>query len=327
VRAVARAHSNIALVKYWGKRDARLNLPAAGSLSLTLDGLSSTTEVVFGASAEDELWLDSRPAAEAALRKALRVVDEVRRRAGLAAPACIRSKNDFPTGAGLASSASGLAALAVAAARAAGLHLAPAELSALARLGSGSACRSLFGGFVEWCAGERTDGSDSHGVPLFPPEHWDLRCCAAIVSDAPKPVGSTEGMQRTAASSPLYADFVQSVPADLEDARAAIAARDLGALGRVAERSCLNLHEAMQAADPPLVYLRPESLAVIDAVRTLRERDGMPVFFTADAGPNVKVFGEPAAMPVLQTRLRALRGVQRLLLARPGGAAELLEGD
>jgi len=327
MRAVARARSNIALVKYWGKRDARLNLPAAGSLSLTLEGLSSTTEVVFGASAADELWLDDQRAPEPALRKALRVVDEVRRRAGLATPVRIRSRNDFPTGAGLASSASGLAALAVAAARAAGLELSPAELSALARLGSGSACRSLFGGFVEWRAGERADGSDSHGVPLFAPEHWDLRCCAVIVSEAKKPVGSTEGMQHTAASSPFHAGFVASVPADLDEARAAIAARDLAALARVAERSCLRMHADMQASAPPLLYLRKESWGVIAAVRELRERDGLPVFFTADAGPNVKAFCEPAALPALQARLGALPGVQRLLLARPGGPAELLEEE
>lgn len=326
MRAAARANTNIALVKYWGKRDLALNLPAAGSLSLTLEGLSSHTQVCFGESEADELWLDGRPAEPAALARALRVVDEIRRRADLRAAVRICSQNDFPTGAGLASSASGLAALTVAAARAAGLQLTPTQLSALARLGSGSACRSLFGGFVEWRAGERADGSDSHGLPLFPAEHWDLRCCVAIVSEGPKPTSSTEGMLHTAASSPYQPVFLSAVAADLDAARQAIAARDLLALARVAERSSLRMHASMMAAEPPLLYLSPQSWQVIVAVRELREREGLPVFFTVDAGPNVKAFCEADALPALQAALAAVSGVQRLILARPGGGAELLEG-
>ncbi len=188
-RATARACANIALVKYWGKRDAALNLPAAGSLSLTLAGLETTTTVRFAAAPADTLVIDGAVAGEKALLKAQRVLDLVRARAGLGAtPALVESANGFPTGAGLASSASGLAALTVAAARAAGLALAPEELSRLARVGSGSACRSLFGGFVEWSAGIAPDGSDSHARPVAPPEHWDLRVLVAVVQAEAKAV-------------------------------------------------------------------------------------------------------------------------------------------
>ncbi len=323
LRATARARSNIALVKYWGKRDARLNLPAAGSLSLTLDGLQTTTTVCFGASASDELVLGDAPAPPAALAKALRVVDRVRALAALQAPVRIESSNSFPTGAGLASSASGLAALAVAAAHAAGLALSPAELSALARLGSGSACRSVFGGFVEWRAGEAADGSDSHAVPLFPPAHWGLAVCVAVVSEDAKPTGSSEGMQRTAGS-PFQAAFLAGVAEDLDAARAAIAARALSELARVAERSCLRMHAAMMAADPPLLYLRPQSWQVIEAAMRLRAR-GVPAFFTADAGPNVKIFCEAGALAEVTRTIAALGCVRRVLEAHPGAGVELLE--
>jgi diphosphomevalonate decarboxylase len=320
-RATARAHPNIAFVKYWGKRDARLNLPAAGSLSLTLAGASTLTTVSFGETERDELHLDGRPAAASELAKAAPILDRVRALSGSRAPVRVASENDFPTGAGLASSASGLAALALAATRAAGLDLSSVELSALARLGSGSACRSVFGGFVEWLPGAAADGHDSHGVPLFGVDHWDLRCLVAIVSEERKRVGSTLGMKATAESSPYHRPFLDGVPADLAEARHAIAARDIDRLGRVAERSCLRMHAAMMAADPPLLYLGPGSLAVMERVRSLRA-EGVPLFFTADAGPNVKVFCEPEAVPWVREALEDLGApVRRILDARPGPGA------
>jgi diphosphomevalonate decarboxylase len=301
-----------------------LNLPAAGSLSLTLGGLDTTTTVRFGGAAADTLVIDGAVAGEAALKKAQRVLDLVRAAAGLAgAPVLVESANGFPTGAGLASSASGLAALTVAAARAAGLALTPEELSRIARVGSGSACRSLFGGFVEWTAGVAPDGSDSHARPVAPPEHWDLRVVVAVVEDRPKAVNSTRGMTHTAETSPFHAPFLATVGGDLGAARDAIAARDFAALGRVAERSSLRMHAAMMAADPALVYLRPESWQVVNALRAL-QADGVQTFFTADAGPNVKAFCTPAAEPAVRAALGALGCVRRLIAARPGPAPELL---
>lgn len=324
MRATARAHTNIALVKYWGKRDLPLNLPAAGSFSLTLEGLHTTTSVELGA--PSDLLLLNGVEDAAALAKALPVIDRVRALAGTRASMLIRSENNFPTSAGLASSASGLAALALAASHAAGLSLPPEELSALARLGSGSACRSIFGGYVEWRAGTAPDGSDCHAVPFRPAEHWDLRCVVAVVSEAAKPVRSTAGMLGTAASSPYHAAFVASVDGDLAAVREAVAGRDLPALARVAERSCLRMHAAMLASDPPLVYLRPESWSVIEEVRRL-QRTGVPVFFTADAGPNLKLFCEPDAQDAVVRALAALSVVRRTLAVRVGPAACVLEAQ
>lgn len=325
LQATARAHANIAFVKYWGKRDLELNLPSAGSLSLTLEGLTTTTTVTFGGTASDSLVIDGS-VTPGALGKALRVMAPIRERAGIDAPVLIESENNFPTGAGLASSASGLAALTKAAVRAAGLEssLTDAELSALARLGSGSACRSIFGGYVQWQAGAAADGSDSHAMTVFPPKHWDLRALVTVVQDRPKEVGSTAGMIHTEGTSPYHEAFVAQAEHDLEAARDAIANRDLTALGRVAERSCLRMHAAMLAGDPPLIYLTSESWQVIEAMRRLRA-EGVPLFFTADAGPNVKIFCERPAMTDVEGALRRLACVKQVIQARPGAGAEVVE--
>jgi diphosphomevalonate decarboxylase len=294
-KATARAHANIALVKYWGKRDATLNLPAAGSLSATLAGMTTTTTVALAADAEDELSINGERLEGDALKKAKRVLDPIRERAGLEDHgALIESRNDFPTAAGLASSASGLAALAVAAAKAAGLSQSEAQLSALARRGSGSASRSIFGGFALWRAGVRADGEDSCAEGLYGPDYWPLSVLIAVISGKKKPKSSTSGMTHTAKTSPYHQPFLHNVDRDLQDAQAALAQKDFAALGRVAERSCLRMHADMLAADPPLSYLLPESWRVISRVWQLRDA-GLQVFFTADAGPNVKVFCAPAS--------------------------------
>lgn len=324
--ATARANANIALVKYWGKRDARLNLPAAGSLSATLAGLCTTTTVRFEDApyARDRLLIADQQAPPSMLKKALRVVNLLRTRAGLDAAVTIRTHNDFPTGAGLASSASGLAALAVATAAAAGLELAPHELSRIARQGSGSACRSLYGGFVRWDAGEAKDGSDSFARPLYPAEHWEaLRVVVALVSTEPKPRDSTSGMTHTAATSPYHAAFVASVDADLDAAEAAIAAHDIEALGRVAERSCLRMHADMLAAEPPLLYLQPLSWRVLSCVRELQEA-GEPLFFTVDAGPNIKIFCLEESVPRVRAALATIDELNGTIEARLGHDACVL---
>ncbi len=239
-RAVtAVAGTNIALVKYWGKRDVALNLPATGSLSLTLDRLGTRTTVAFDDGDRDRLILDGAPADDAAAARVSAFLDRVRGRAEIARRALVTTDNSVPTAAGLASSASGFAALALAATRAAGLDLPPAELSALARVGSGSAARSIFGGFVEMARGERADGSDAIARPLAEGNGWDLRLVAAITAAGSKAIGSTAAMAHTARTSPYHAAWIAGVAADLADARAAIAARDLPALGAVAERSAL----------------------------------------------------------------------------------------
>ncbi len=310
VTATAVAHPNIALVKYWGKRDGPLNLPAVPSLSLTLDGYHTTTTV--GPADADEVWLNGARTDDAKVRRVLDLLAPGR------PPLRVVTANDFPTGAGLASSASGFAALVVAADAALGTALPREALSVLARRGSGSACRSLWGGLVEWRLGVRVDGADSHGVPVG--VDWDLRLLVAVVSDAKKAVGSTEGMERSRATSPLYAAWVANGPRDVADGLAAVRARDLPALGAVMERSTFAMHGTMSSSTPPLLYWQPATVALLHEVFALRAR-GVPCWATMDAGPQVKVLCAPEHAEGVEAALRPL--ALRVDVHRPGGGAHV----
>ena len=324
--AIAVAGTNIALVKYWGKRDEALNLPATGSLSLTLDRLGTRTRVAFdgGADGADRVMLDGVPASPKFAARASAFLDRVRSRARLDARATVETFNSVPTASGLASSASGFAALAVAGARAAGLELSPAELSELARQGSGSAARSIFGGFVEMARGARPDGRDAVARPIDAGAGWDVRLVVGITAAGEKTIGSTAAMARTASTSPYYEAWVRGVDGDLAAARAAIAARDLNALGAVAERSALRMHASAMAADPPILYWNAATVAAIGAVKTLREQ-GVGAFFTIDAGPHVKVLCAAADADRVAAALGRTPGVLRTLISAPGPGARVVE--
>jgi diphosphomevalonate decarboxylase len=328
----ATAGTNIALVKYWGKRDAALNLPATGSLSLTLRELGTRTTVRFldeaagtdHAAGGDRVTLNGAPADEPTRRRVSAFLDRVRARAGTRRGADVRTENTVPTASGLASSASGFAALALAAARAAGLALSPTELSELARLGSGSAARSIFGGFVAMARGQRADGRDAVAAAVPGGGDWDVRLVVAVTSDAAKPRGSTSAMDHTAQTSPFYPAWVASSDGDLAAARAAIDARDLARLGAVAERSALRMHATALAADPPVIYWNPATLAAIHAVTALRA-GGTAAYFTIDAGPHVKVLCAPDDAAAVAAALAAAPGVLRTITASPGPGARVVE--
>jgi diphosphomevalonate decarboxylase len=335
VRAVstttARACANIALVKYWGKRDAGLNLPAAGSLSLTLDALVTTTEVRFDAAlAHDELVLDGAPGKPDELARTTAFLDLVRAAARLELRARVVSKNEFPTASGLASSASGYAALAVsatAAAAAAGgaaVALSPRALSILARRGSGSAARSVFGGFVRMHAGRADDGSDAFAEPLDSPLTDRVRMVIAIVGGgAAKSHGSRDAMDHTAATSPLYRAWIDLVPRDLAAAEAALAAGDLEALGAIAEANALAMHASAIAARPAVIYWQPATLAALAEVRALRAA-GRAAWATMDAGPHVKVLTTAADAAAVAAAVRAVPGVTEVSIAAAGGPAAVV---
>jgi diphosphomevalonate decarboxylase len=317
----ARANVNVALVKYWGKRDPVLNLPTTGSISLTLDGLWVESTCAFGGEGPDQCIIDGEVASGPDGERLRSFVDVVRSEAGVQAPSHVRTTSGVPTGAGLASSAAAFASVAVAASRAAGLHLEPPALSALARRGSGSASRSIFGGFVEWRRGERADGRDSIAEPLLPANAWPVRMVVAVTSTARKAVSSREGMARAAAS-PLYPAWVETAEADLAEARRAIAARDLEALGFVAEHSAMKMHAIGLAARPPLLYWRGATVECVHRVWSLRA-DGVRGWVTIDAGPQVKVLCEPADAERIAAALREVAGVERVLTCAPGEGAKV----
>jgi diphosphomevalonate decarboxylase len=313
---------NFALIKYWGKADARLNVPAVGSISITLDSLWSDTDVEFDSGLEvDELVLDGKERAEQ-LDKVSACLDLLRERAGVRTRARVVSANNFPTGAGLASSASGFAALVTAAAAALELDLTPREASVFARRGSGSAARSIFGGFVEMHVGSAPDGSDSFAEPLLEASAWPLEVAIAITATGEKDVGSRSGMTRSAKSSPYYSAWVGTQEHDLEVARDAIARRHFEALADVAEHNCLKMHAAAMGAVPPLLYWNGATVDCLHAVRRLRA-DGVPVFFTIDAGPQLKAVFLPGARARVEAALREVPGVLDVLASRLGSGAEL----
>lgn len=325
--ATAIAHPNLALIKYWGKRDRALNLPATGSLSVTMGAFTTTSSVEFlDGPGPDVILINGREADGGSATRIASFLDLVRSEAGIDAAARIDSSNDFPTAAGLASSSSAFAAMAVAACAASGLCPATRDLSLLARRGSGSAARSVFGGFVEMSPGSRSDGADAVAEPLAPKEHWDLRIVVAITDAREKRVGSTEGMELTAATSPYYPAWVESSEADLDRARAAVAARDLSALGEVAEHSALKLHGACLAARPGLLYWRGGTVEALHAVRELRAA-GEQAWFTVDAGPQVKVLTTAESAEVVVGRLRQIPGVQAVYVSDVGGPARVVPAD
>ena len=324
--STARACANIALVKYWGKRPGPLNLPAAGSLSLTLDALVTTTQVAFDPQlAADEMVLDGAPAAAGALARTSALLDLVRAAAQLAARARVVSKNEFPTASGLASSASGFAALVAAAASAAGLALAPRAMSLLARRGSGSAARSVFGGFVRMHAGRAEDGSDAFAEPIASSLTERVRMVIAIVGGgAPKLHASRDAMGHTAATSPLYRAWIELVPRDLAAAEAALAAGDVEQLGVIAEANALAMHGSAIAARPAVIYWRPATLAALAEVRALRAA-GRVAWATIDAGPHVKVLTTVDDARAVAAALRGVAGVTDALVSAAGGPAAVVE--
>jgi diphosphomevalonate decarboxylase len=320
--ATAQAFANIAFIKYWGNRDNTLRLPSNGSISMNLDGLYTRTTVSFQPSLPyDELIINGHETTGKGLDRISHILDIIRGMANIKDWAEVISENNFPSGAGIASSASAFAALALAGSRAAGLNLSERELSRLARRGSGSAARSIPGGFVEWQAG--TSDEDSFAFSVAPPDHWQLVDCVAIVTAAHKKTGSTEG-HSVAWTSPLQAARVEDAPRRLDICRKAILECDFNAFASIVEHDSDMMHAVMMTSTPSLHYWKPETIRVIEATRQWRN-EGIPVCYTIDAGANVHVLCLEPEAHIIDKRLRELQGVQDVLVARAGGPARIVE--
>ena len=317
MRAIARAQPNIALIKYWGKRDSNRNLPAVGSISVTLDELYTTMVVELDASLDhDELDVNGRPA-QSMLARVSHCLDTVLGSDRLRAH--VSSESNFPIAAGLASSASSFAALVVAASAAGGRQADTDELAGLAGRASGSAARSLYGGFVEL----RNEGDGIAVATILDGEAWPMRVVAAVTSRAPKPVSSGEAMEASRRTSPFYSRWVEEQDMDLATARDAITVRDFGKLASVAEHNCLKMHSVMWASRPPVVYWNAATLACLENVRELQAQ-GVAAFFTIDAGPQVKVVCLPEDEPRVIDALSNTDGVEDVLSSGIGGGAVLV---
>lgn len=320
----ARAHTNIALVKYWGKRSGARNLPATGSLSLTLDRFYTTTSVTLDASESDELYIDGTPASALEQSRASRFLSRVREIAGSRSPCRIDSTNCVPTAAGLASSASGFAALALAATTAYGMELSPRALSALAREGSGSAARSLFGGFVRMHRGKLDDGTDAIAEPLNVHANLDVSLVVVRCASGRKKDTSTDAMQHTAETSPYFSAWVNEHEADIESAMRALAEGNVAALGEVMEFSTLKMHASAMAARPAIWYFSPTTIGVMNEVKRLRS-EGAQAWFTMDAGPHVKVLCPSGDAHTLAKQLSEVPNVEGVEIAKSGPDAHLCD--
>lgn len=318
MRATAIAQPNIALIKYWGKRDLERNLPAVGSISVTLRDLFTTMQVEL----DDRLSCDTlvvNGAVDAAMLPRLSAcLDAV---VGSRRPrASIVSQSNFPIAAGLASSASAFSAATVAAAKAAGKSFSIAELSSLAGRASGSAARSLHGGFVEL----KNSGDDILVSTLCESDAWPLTVVVAITESGPKAVGSTAAMEGSRKTSPFYARWVEQQEHDLDMARDAILRRDFGQLAAIAEHNCLKMHSIMWTSRPPTVYWNSATMRCLHTVRKLQGR-GLDVFFTMDAGPQVKAICLPEHAEAVQKALAETEGVCDVMVSGLGDAARLMD--
>jgi len=304
---VARAHPNIALIKYWGKAEGPGNVPATPSLSITLDTLSTRTAV--STTNRDSFELNGQPQQDtklAACLADLRAQHDV-------PPLAIRSSNNFPTAAGLASSASGFAALVTAIDAHCGLGMDAATRSVFARRASGSAARSIHGGFVA------LEGPAWAAEPLLAPAAWPLRVIIAITAAGPKAVPSSAGM-RLSAQSPFFPAWVSSTREDYQAARSLVATRDFAALAQLAEHSCLKMHGLMLSSRPGLLYWNSASIACLHRIVELRAA-GVPVFFTVDAGPQIKAICLPHASTDVARALAVVPGVMEIIETGLGGGA------
>jgi diphosphomevalonate decarboxylase len=320
-KTTAVAHPNIAFIKYWGRTDEALNLPANPSISMNLGALTTVVAVEFLPDLpSDVVTVGDEAVVGLALDRVVTHLDRVRSLAGMRDRAQVTSLSSFPEGTGLASSASAFAALSLAATWAAGLELDEAALSRLARLGSGSACRSVPSGFSLW---EGKDGEASFARQVAPPEHWNLCDLIAIVSYRHKTVGSYNG-HALAWTSPLHQARLAAVPGLLAEVRSAIEKRDLAAMGPAVEADALAMHAVMMTSRPSLFYWLPETVAVLRMVRACRE-EGLSVYFTIDAGPNVHCLCEPTGAAEVERRLRNLSGVLDVLVSGPGSGVRLAE--
>ncbi len=316
--ATAIASPNIALIKYWGNRDANLRIPANDSLSLTLSGLETKTTVRFLPDLErDSITINGQPASEQTQARMEGFLSHFR---VSSLHAQIESESNFPIGAGAASSASGFSALALAASTAAGLQLTPRELSVLARMGSGSAARSVFGGAVRLYAGANSESSFAEQV--FPSDYWPLVDLIAIVNPDHKSVGSTRG-HALAETSPLQSARIADTPSRLQRVLKALEFHDFEALAEVCELDSNLMHAVMQTSTPPLLYWAPATVTIMQAVRRFRAK-GEPVFYTIDAGPNVHCLTLPEAGSRIRSLIEQLPGTIDVLEAGIGEGAHLV---
>lgn len=322
---------NIALAKYWGKRDEALKLPTHGSLSATLKDLGSTTHAVFDQNGSGDRFVFEDQ--EIALTPALEIVlEEFRKEIPQARwPLTLTSKNNIPTASGLASSASGLAAATLAINQALGCDWPAKKLSRIARQGSGSASRSLWGGFVKWHAGQESDGTDSFAEQVQSADHWKLQVAVLVIDDQKKSTGSTLGMKHCQTSSPYFNSWVDWSVKNLDEFERAIADRDFFSLARLSQMSCRLMHFSAMTSEPPLFYWSPITYQLVSEIEQDQALKNLSAFYTIDAGSNIVLFYEAQNRKCVQTYIEkkqsSLLGVDQVIYTEIGEGPQVLTGE
>lgn len=317
MKASAIAPSNIAFIKYWGKKDQVLKLPENGSISMCLSDLLTTTTVEYDKKyTSDEITYNGKKE-EGDGSLAIEHLDRIRKLANITEKAKIVTTNNFPVGTGLSSSASGFAALSLAGSAAAGLQLSEKDLSILARQGSGSACRSIPSGFVEWLDGDTSESS--YGVSLYPPEYWDIADMVAIVSTGRKDVGSTAG-QKLAGSSPFFQTRLSHMRAKIVNIKDILKRKDFTQLGELAEAEALEMHAVMLTSIPSLIYWTPGTLLIMKLVKKWRS-EGLEVYFTINTGQDIHLLIQQKDVDALKKNLQELEEVKDIIVNKPGQGA------
>ncbi len=320
MKATCRANSNTALIKYWGKADEKLILPMNSNLSMTVDSQNTVTTVEFSKDFGGDTVLIDGKSDEKEVGKVAGHLDLIRGMAGIKEKAKVVSQNNFPKAVGLASSASGFAALTVAACAAAGLELDEKQLSIITRQGSGSSCRSIHGGYVEWLKGKRSE--DSYAVQIADERHFDMRDIAVVISTGERPIATREAMPLSIKTSPVFPARINAVDDMLRKVKKGILERDFTLVGSTAESDAILMHAVMMTTEPHLFYWEPRTLELIKKVMKWR-KDGLECYFTIDTGPNVHIFSLPETEKEVLSRLREA-GFRDFFVSKPGGGAELL---
>lgn len=311
----ARANSNIALIKYWGKEDENLIIPMNSSLSMTLDCFYTETEVYFDRNLEeDSFYLDGKRQKGRSLERVVSFIDLFREKSKVKDRVVVKSINHVPTAAGLASSASGFAALGGALNDLMGLNFDARTLSTYIRQGSGSASRSVFGGFVQWNKGESSSTSYAEKID---DGIWDIAMVIVVVNNRKKEISSTLGMERTVKTSPFYSGWVENASLDIEDIKIAIKNKDIDQVGEIAERNALMMHGTMLGAKPPILYWQKETVEVMEIVKELR-KEGLSCYYTMDAGPNVKILCRKSEQKIIEERLQKSFDKDKIILSGIG---------
>lgn len=321
MKQTAKAPSNIAFIKYWGKVNEQLRLPLNSSISMNLSGAFTTTTVEFSSEyPKDEVQLVDGEFSRDEQDKVIAALDRIRQHANISARAKVVTKNSFPKGSGAASSASGFAALTVAGFAAAGVSLSESELTVFARIGSGSACRSIPDGFVVWEKGQNSDSS--YAYSLYPYTYWDLRDVLVIVDSEMKKISSSAGMEQVT-TSPALAARLAAIPQRMEAVKTALASKNLAALGEIIEEDCIDMHHVAQTQHPPVMYWNETTKILIDAVKHWRQ-SGLPVYFTIDAGPNVHLIYEGKDEAAVVAEVKKIVGIETVILNKPAPGTTLI---